>query len=124
LKIVSEAIHSHRKTVSRRGAHVDEGGQEIQDHHPERTQLTADQSAAVLAVLTDGNRVSVINAPAGSGKTWGTGRVSPGTVSRGRVEMTDAQPHRPVHRPTITSKDRWISHTKGNRSAGGRCPTR
>ena len=43
--------------------------QEIQDHHPERTQLTADQAAAVLSVPTDGKRVSVINAPAGSGKT-------------------------------------------------------
>ena len=43
--------------------------QEIQDHHPERTGLTAEQSAAVLSVLTDGKRVSVINAPAGSGKT-------------------------------------------------------
>jgi hypothetical protein len=42
---------------------------EIQDHHPERTQLTAEQAAAVLSVLTDGKRVSVINAPAGSGKT-------------------------------------------------------
>jgi ATP/maltotriose-dependent transcriptional regulator MalT len=43
--------------------------QEIQDHHPERTQLTADPATAVLSVLTDGKRVSVINAPAGSGKT-------------------------------------------------------
>jgi hypothetical protein len=43
--------------------------QEIQDHHPERTGLTAAQAAAVLSVLTDGKRVSVINAPAGSGKT-------------------------------------------------------
>ena len=43
--------------------------QEIQDHHLERTGLTAEQAAAVLSVLTDGKRVSVINAPAGSGKT-------------------------------------------------------
>ena len=43
--------------------------QEIQDHHPERTRLTPEQAAAVLSVLTDGKRVSVINAPAGSGKT-------------------------------------------------------
>jgi hypothetical protein len=43
--------------------------QETQDNHPERTGLTADQAAAVLSVLTDGKRVSVINAPAGSGKT-------------------------------------------------------
>jgi hypothetical protein len=43
--------------------------QEIQTNHPERTGLTPGQSAAVLSVLTDGNRVSIINAPAGSGKT-------------------------------------------------------
>lgn len=43
--------------------------QELQDHHSERTGLTAEQSAVVLSVLTDGKRVSVINAPAGSGKT-------------------------------------------------------
>ena len=35
-----------------------------------RTGLREDQAAAALAVLTDGRRVSVINAPAGSGKTW------------------------------------------------------
>ena len=35
-----------------------------------RTGLRVDQAAAALAVLTDGKRVSVINAPAGSGKTW------------------------------------------------------
>jgi len=40
-----------------------------QHHHPERTRLTADQAAAVLPVLTDGKRDSVINAPAGLGKT-------------------------------------------------------
>ena len=39
--------------------------------HDERTQtgLREDQAAAALSVLTDGRRVSVINAPAGSGKT-------------------------------------------------------
>jgi hypothetical protein len=35
-----------------------------------RTGLRADQAAAALSVLTDGRRASVINAPAGSGKTW------------------------------------------------------
>jgi hypothetical protein len=34
-----------------------------------RTGLREDQAAAALSVLTDGKRVSVINAPAGSGKT-------------------------------------------------------
>ena len=35
-----------------------------------RTGLRADQAAAALSVLTDGKRVSVLDAPAGSGKTW------------------------------------------------------
>ena len=41
------------------------------DTHDRRTQsgLREDQAAAALSVLTDGQRVSVINAPAGSGKT-------------------------------------------------------
>ena len=34
-----------------------------------RTGLREDQAAAAMSVLTDGQRVSVINAPAGSGKT-------------------------------------------------------
>ena len=36
---------------------------------PTETGLREDQAAAALSVLTDGRRVSVINAPAGSGKT-------------------------------------------------------
>ena len=41
------------------------------DAHDARTEtgLREDQAAAALSVLTDGKRVSVINAPAGSGKT-------------------------------------------------------
>jgi conjugative relaxase-like TrwC/TraI family protein len=39
-----------------------------------RTGLRADQAAAALSALTDGKRVSVINAPAGSGKTQISGR--------------------------------------------------
>jgi hypothetical protein len=35
-----------------------------------RTGLREDQAGAALSVLTDGRRVSVLNAPAGSGKTW------------------------------------------------------
>ena len=43
--------------------------QDTQDRRT-RTGLRVDQAAAALSVLTDGKRVSVINAPAGSGKTW------------------------------------------------------
>ena len=41
------------------------------DTHDQRTRtgLREDQAAAALSALTDGRRVSVINAPAGSGKT-------------------------------------------------------
>ena len=35
-----------------------------------QTELREDQAAAALSVLADGKRVSVINAPAGSGKTF------------------------------------------------------
>jgi conjugative relaxase-like TrwC/TraI family protein len=35
-----------------------------------QTGLRVDQAAAALSALTDGRRVSVVNAPAGSGKTW------------------------------------------------------
>ena len=42
---------------------------DAQDAHGPRTGLREDQAAAALSVLTDGRRVSVINAPAGSGKT-------------------------------------------------------
>ena len=44
--------------------------QDAQDAARTRTGLRVDQAAAALSVLTDGRRVSVINAPAGSGKTW------------------------------------------------------
>jgi AAA domain/TrwC relaxase len=46
-------------------------GGRARDAHDTRigTGLREDQAAAVLSVLTDGKRVSVINAPAGSGKT-------------------------------------------------------
>jgi hypothetical protein len=37
---------------------------------PTGSGLREDQAAAALAVPTDGRRVSVVNAPAGSGKTW------------------------------------------------------
>ena len=45
---------------------------DAQDAQEPRTRagLRADQAAAALSVLTDGRRVSVINAPAGTGKTW------------------------------------------------------
>ena len=68
-----------------------------------RTGLRMDQAAAALSVLTDGRRVSVINAPAGSGKTWvlaaagpglGCGRARPG----GRDHAVSVGPQHPGRR--------------------------
>ena len=67
---------------------------EIQDHHPERTQLTAEQAAAVLSVLTDGKRVSVINAPAGSGKTRVMTQAARAWAAAGRREGVRSGPRK------------------------------
>jgi hypothetical protein len=66
---------------------------EIQGHHPERTVLTVEQAAAVLSVLTDGKRVSVINAPGGSGKTRMMTEAARVWAAAGRpvVEITPSQ---------------------------------
>src|SRR5579872_4957332 len=56
------------------GAHAEQDAQAAHDAQSSskrtRIGLREDQAAAALSVLTDGTRVSVINAPAGSGKTW------------------------------------------------------
>jgi hypothetical protein len=58
------------------------------DAEPTLSGLREDQAAAALSVLSDGRRVSVINAPAGSGKTrvlaetaraWGAAGLGPVT---------------------------------------------
>ena len=72
-----------------------------QDAHGPRTRtgLREDQAAAVLSVLTDGKRVSVIDAPAGSGKTWvlaAAGRAW-AAAGLGRVHRYHPVPVRPQH---------------------------
>ena len=111
---------------------------EIQDHHPERTRLTADQAAAVLSVLTDGKRVSVINAPAGSGKTrvmteaarvWAAaGRpvvgITPSQSARNTLAagVTRVLQHRPVPGSPARSarSPRPAHHHRGHPAAGRR----
>ena len=56
----------HAEHAEARAGHTPRAG--IQAGHPPRG-LRGDQAAVLFAVLTDGRRVSVINAPAGSGKT-------------------------------------------------------
>ena len=98
--------------------------QEIQDHHPERTRLTADQSAAVLSVLTDGNRVSVINAPAGSGKTRVMTEAARVWAAAGRpvIGITPSQSARNTLAagvPESYNTAQFLGHLPGQRGARG-----
>ena len=98
--------------------------QEIQDHHPERTQLTADQAAAVLSVLTDGKRISVINAPAGSGKTRVMTEAARVWAAAGRpvVGITPSQSARNTLAagvPESYNTAQFLGHLPGQRGARG-----
>ena len=90
-----------------------------------RTGLRADQAAAVLSVLTDGKRVSVINAPAGSGKThvlteggkaWAAAGLGP------VVGITAAQSARNTLAagvPVSYNSAQFLGHLPGRRGARG-----
>ena len=98
--------------------------QEIQDHHPERTRLTADQAAAVLSVLTDGKRVSVINAPAGSGKTRVMTEAARVWAAAGRpvIGITPSQSARNTLAagvPESYNAAQFLGHLPGQRGARG-----
>jgi ATP-dependent exoDNAse (exonuclease V) alpha subunit len=98
-----------------------------QDAHsrPTRTGLREDQAAAALSVLTDGRRVSVINAPAGSGKTWvlaAAGRAW-ATAGLGRViGITPSQSARntlTAEVPVSYNTAQFLGHLPGQRGARG-----
>ncbi len=90
-----------------------------------RTGLRTDQAAAALSVLTDGRRVSVINAPAGSGKT----RVLTDTSRAWRkaglgpvVGITAAQSARNTLAagvPVSYNAAKFLGHLPGRRGARG-----
>jgi AAA domain/TrwC relaxase len=98
--------------------------QEIQDLHPERTQLTAEQATAVLSVLTDGKRVSVINAPAGSGKTRVMTEAARVWAAAGRpvVGITPSQSARNTLATGVAESyntAQFLGHLPGQRGARG-----
>jgi hypothetical protein len=90
-----------------------------------QTGLRVDQAAAALSVLTDGRRVSVINAPAGSGKTWvlaaagrawaaaGLGRVIGTTPSQSARNTLAARV------PVSYNAAQFLGHLPGQRGARG-----
>ena len=90
-----------------------------------RTGLREDQAAAALSVLTDGTRVSVINAPAGSGKTWvltETGRAWAAAGLGPVVGVTAAQSARNTLAagvPMSYNAAQFLGHLPGRRGARG-----
>jgi hypothetical protein len=95
-----------------------------------RTGLRADQAAAALSVLTDGRRVSVIDAPAGSGKTWvlAAARLSWAAAGLGRViGITPSQSARNTLAagvPECYNATQFLGHLPGRRGARGPVPLR
>jgi conjugative relaxase-like TrwC/TraI family protein len=97
------------------------------DAHAPHTQtgLRVDQAAAALSALTDGKRVSVINAPAGSGKTWvltETGRAWTAAGLGPVVGITAAQSARNTLAagvPVSCNSAQFLGHLPGRRGARG-----
>ena len=90
-----------------------------------RTGLRTDQAAAALSVLTDGTRVSVINAPAGSGKTrvlTDTGRAWAAAGLGPVVGITASQSARNTLAagvPVSYNAAQFLGHLPGRRGARG-----
>ena len=100
------------------------GAHDAQDQRT-RTGLRVDQAAAALSVLTDGRRVSVINAPAGSGKTWvlaAAGRVWAAAGLGRVVGITPSQSARNTLAggvPESYNSAQFLGHLPGQRGARG-----
>ncbi|MGH3289587.1 MAG: MobF family relaxase, partial [Streptosporangiaceae bacterium] len=90
-----------------------------------RTGLRADQAAAAWSVLTDGTRVSVINAPAGSGKTFvltETGKTWAAAGLGPVIGVTAAQSTRNTLAPGVPvsyNSAQFLGHLPGRRGARG-----
>jgi len=84
-----------------------------------------DQAAAALSVLTDGRRVSVINAPAGPGKTWvlaTAGRAWAGSGLGRVIGITPSQSARNTLAagvPESYNCAQFLGHLPGQRGARG-----
>ena len=90
-----------------------------------QTGLREDQAAAALSVLTDGKRVSVINAPAGSGKTHVATAIGKAWTAAGLgpvVGITAAQSARNTLAagvPVSYNSAQFLGHLPGRRGARG-----
>ena len=100
---------------------------DAQDARGERTRtgLRQDQAAAALAVLTDGRRVSVINAPAGSGKTWVLAAAGQAWAAAGLGRVIGITPSQSARNtlaagvPVSYNAAQFLGHLPGQRGARG-----
>ena len=96
-----------------------------QDAHGPRTGLREDQAAAALSVLTDGRRVSVINAPAGSGKTHVLAAAGKAWASAGLGRVIGITPSQSARNtlaagvPESYNSAQFLGHLPGQRGARG-----
>jgi hypothetical protein len=90
-----------------------------------RTGLRVDQAATALAVLTDGRRVSVINAPAGSGKTWVLAAAGRAWAAAGLGRVIGITPSQSARNtlaagvPESYNTAQFLGHLPGRRGARG-----
>ena len=90
-----------------------------------RTGLRVDQAAAALSVLTDGKRVSVINAPAGSGKTWVLAAAGRAWAAAGLGRVIGITPSQSARNtlaagvPESYNTAQFLGHLPGQRGARG-----
>jgi hypothetical protein len=91
--------------------------------------LRADQAAAAMSVLTDGVRVSVINAPAGSGKTRVLAEVARAWTAAGLGQVTGITASQSARNtlaagvPVSFNSAQFLGHLPGRRGARGPAET-
>ena len=104
-----------------------QGTQDAQDMRGEctRTGLREDQAAAALAVLTDGRRASVINAPAGAVKTWVLAAAGRAWAAAGLGRVIGITPSQSARNtlaagvPESYNCAQFLGHLPGQRGARG-----
>jgi hypothetical protein len=95
---------------------------------PTGTGLREDQAAAALSVLTDGRRVSVINAPAGAGKTCVLAEIARAWQAAGLgpvIGITASQSARNTLAAGVATSynsAQFLGHLPGRRGARGPVP--
>jgi AAA domain/TrwC relaxase len=120
----TQAAHALGADLARLEDALNGRAHDTRDQHT-RTGLREDQAAAALAVLTDGRRVSVINAPAGSGKTYVLAQVGQAWTDAGLgqvVGITASQSARNTLAagvPVSYNAAQFLGHLPGRRGARG-----